>query len=193
MLQFGGDVGPPRPGVAGVNGTEELVGLKDQFAAQTVLVVDDERAHAGLAQFQGRREPCWPSADDQALHLERLDGLHLGHGVDIGQDRLPVQRLDPRPRPYGDHAGLDGQAIDHHQALGTLAVGAEDTLGRAVLVVMAEDAHPVGKEGRGDGILLTGTHRLALPVELETRALLHREDGMFTNAVIRHAAPPCHE
>jgi hypothetical protein len=55
LLQFRRDVGPARPGVAGVDRAKELVGLEDQLAAQPVLVVDDERAHAGLAQLDRRR------------------------------------------------------------------------------------------------------------------------------------------
>ena len=37
--------------------------------------------------------------------------------------------------------------VGRHQALGTLSVGAEDSLGAAVLMVMSEDMDVVGNQG----------------------------------------------
>ena len=42
---------------------------------------------------------------------------------------------------------LDRKAVGRHQALGTLSVGAEDSLGAAVLMVMSEDMDVVGNQG----------------------------------------------
>ena len=71
VLEARGDVDAAGAGVARVDRAEELVRLQDELAAEAVLVVDDERAHAGAAQLDGGREAGRAAADDQALGLDR--------------------------------------------------------------------------------------------------------------------------
>ena len=146
-----GDVDAPRARIAGVDRPEELVRLQHQLAAEAVLVVDHERPDARAAQLDRRRQSGRPAADDQALAVDRRDVAQSPAPLDVRQRRLALERGDAHARLDGDHARLHRQAVRHHRALGALAVGAEDPLGRAVLVVVAEHAHAVGEERRRDG------------------------------------------
>ena len=74
VLQARGDVDAAGPGVDGVDGAEEAVGLQDQLAAQAVLVVDEEGVDAALAELDGGGEPGRAAADDQDGHVDGLDG-----------------------------------------------------------------------------------------------------------------------
>ncbi len=124
------------------------------------LVVHQDHPDAGLGQFDGRRQPGGPAAQDQALHLERLDvaEAHIGL-VHVGQRGLAVQRAHRHAFAHRHHAGLHRQAVGDDRALGALAVGAEDALGRAVLGVVAEHPDAVGEQGRGDGLPLPRLQR----------------------------------
>ena len=102
---------PARARVAGLDRPEELVGLQDELAAQSMLVVHDERADAGLAELDGRRQSGGAAADDQALDVFGLDRSHLPAVLDGRQHRLAVERFDAHPGPDRHHARLDRQAV----------------------------------------------------------------------------------
>ncbi len=73
LLELGRDVDAARARVARLDRAEELVRLEDELAAEPVLVVDEQHADAGLAEFDGRRQAGRAAADDQALDVDRLD------------------------------------------------------------------------------------------------------------------------
>ena len=79
-LQLGGDVDAARAGVDGVDRAEEAVRLQHQLAAQAVLVVDEQRADARLAQLDRRGQARRAAADDQALDVHGLDRVACAAG-----------------------------------------------------------------------------------------------------------------
>ena len=149
-LEPGGDVDAPGPGEDGLDGAEEAVGLQDELAAEAVLVVDEDGRDAAPAELDRGREPGRAAADDQNGDTDGLDRLGRdpgrGPGVDPGQLGQAFHGLHADAGPDELHARLDGNAVGEDETLGALAVGAEDALGRAVLGVVAEDAHAGGEE-----------------------------------------------
>ena len=119
------------------------MGLQDELAAEPMLVVDKERFDAPLAELDRGRKPGRTAADDQDGDADGLDRVRLletrGPGVDPGQLRQPLDRLDADPGPDELHAGLDRHPVGQDEALSALAVGAEDPLGGAVLRMVSED------------------------------------------------------
>ena len=123
--------------------------LQDQFAAEPVLVVDYDDVDVIPGEFERGGYPCGPPTDYENVSLNRLDGLEpdgrpvvsrqLGH---IGAGR------DLHSLPNRHHASFDRHAVGYDHALGALAVGAEDSLSAAVLVMMAEYPYAVGKQRR---------------------------------------------
>jgi hypothetical protein len=125
--------------------TEELVRLEHKLPAKAMLVVDDQRPHASLAQLDGCRQPGRAAANDQALRQDCLNRPGFQSTGNRRQGWLAIERLDVHAPSDRDHAGLDGKAVRNHCTLGALPVGAEDALRSTVLVMMAEDAHAVGE------------------------------------------------
>ena len=143
------------------------------------------------AQLDRRRQARRPAADDQALGVDGLDARAVCQPVvTSGSTGLPVERLDAHAGRDRHHARLHRQAVGDDRALGALAVGAEDPLGRAVLVMMAEDADAVGEERRRDGLAGTASHGPPGPREFECLASRRRQDGMGMNPMIKHGYKP---
>jgi hypothetical protein len=145
FFQSRGDVNPARPGVNGIDRAKETVCLQHQLAAQPLLVVHQQRLDAALAQLDGGRKPCRPSADDEHRHADLFDVAHrwnIGHARQL---RQTIRRFNLHAGPHEFHARLDRLAVSQHQALSTLAVGAKDALGRAVFGMMAKDSHAICK------------------------------------------------
>jgi hypothetical protein len=97
-----------------------------------------------------------------AFILDSRDGVHLG------QRRFAIQRLDSHSRSYARHTRLHWETVGHHQTLRALSIGAKDALWRAILVVVAKDAHTACKQGRGDRLAFACVHHPALPEELKS-------------------------
>ena len=193
LLEPGRDVDAARAGMARLDRAEELVRLEDELAAQAVLVVDDERADASLAQLDAGSEPGRAAADDQALHVHGLNRVHARLPVDVGQGGQPVEGPDVHARADDDHARLDRQAVGDDGALGALAVGAENALRRAVLVMVPERADAAGEKGGGDRFALARLQRPPLPRKRHVGRPGRSEDRVFENAVIGHGDDSWHD
>ena len=60
VFELGGDVDPARTGVDGVVGAEEAVRLQDEFAAEAVLVVDEQGSMPRLPSSIAAERPAGP-------------------------------------------------------------------------------------------------------------------------------------
>ncbi len=135
--------------------------------------------------------PAGPPPMIEDGHADGLDGPGRfgarSPGVDPGELRQAFDRLDANSRPDELHAGLHGDAVGQDEALGALAVGAEDALGRAVLGMMAEDADARGEERGGQGLAFQGLERAPPPREGDLGPGGDGQDGVLVNAV--HGQP----
>ncbi len=152
LLQNPGDVETPGPGVAVFYGSEELVGLQKKLAAQAVLVVHDQGLDTPAAQLGRGGQARRSAADNQNIRIIGPAPARLGRGLDLRQTGQPLHRLHDHALLDLDHAGFHRNPVGDDRALGALAVGAEDALGRAVLGMVPEDVDTVGEKGGGDNL-----------------------------------------
>jgi hypothetical protein len=87
------------------------------------------------------------------------------------------------------HAGLERLAIHDHQALRALPVGAENTLRRAIFVMVAEDPDAIGEQRRGNRIASAGLQRLAVPIKCEIVTRGNGKDWVLNDSVFVHDPP----
>ena len=189
-LQLLADVPTAGARVAGLDAAEELVGLEDELASQGGLVVHQDHAHSRLGQLDGGGKPGGSAAQDEHFRLHGLDLAEFGPRPHLRQRGAPLEGLHRHARPHAHHAGLHGEAVGQDGALGALAIGAENALRRTVLVMVAEDPHAVGEEGRGNDLPLPGQHGLPLPGEGHGGLSRRGKDGVFLDAEIGHAGTP---
>ena len=114
-------------------------------------------------------------------------GPSRGEPATRGSSGRPSTGSTRMPGPDELHAGLDRQAVGQDQALGALAVGAENALGGVVLVMIAEGSLAVGEEGGRDRFALLRAEALGLS-RVKSMACRGRrsQDGVLVDAVIAH-------
>ena len=177
-FQQRGDVGSSGTGVAIVDGSKELVGLQNQFAAQSVLVIHQQHINTDFAEFSSRAQAGWTATDDQALHLDFFDFPKLRCLLDRKKFRKTLDRFNLHSGFDRLHARLHRQPIRHNHALGALAIRTENALWAFVLGVVSEDVYSVGEQGCGNTLALLRLQCLAFPEKLYCLSLRLLENGV---------------
>jgi hypothetical protein len=127
-LEPGGDVDPPGPGVHGVRGPEEVVGLEDKLPSKRGLSsTGSVRIPRSLSSIAAESPAGPPPMMRTGVSIRGISLIRGGVGT--RGLREAVCGLDPHPRPDWGHTRLDREPVGDDQALGALAVGAEDALG----------------------------------------------------------------
>ena len=133
---------------------KNLCVCRTSLPPRAVLVVDEEDVRRRPCRARSRRRGP-PGPPPRIRHSASTVSTSWKREVagGLGERGLAVERLDPS-RGDRHHAGLHRQAVGDDRALRALAVGAEDPLRRAVLVVVPEDPDAVGEQGRRDRLPL---------------------------------------
>ena len=102
LLEERADVDSACPGEHGLRRAEEPMRLKNQFAPEPILVVDDQHVRPTSAEFDRRREPGRAAADDKDLDVTRLHVVQTPCHFPLRQDaegRPPARLPSPDAPP----------------------------------------------------------------------------------------------
>jgi hypothetical protein len=134
-----------------------------------VLIINHQGFNASVSQLNGGGKAGRSSADNENGDPDLLDFLKRADFLPplllSGKDGKPFNRFHPHSGLDEFHAGLERYAVCKDKTLGTLSVGAENSLRGLIFRMMPENADSMSKKSGRKGFARTSPELASFPGE----------------------------